>query len=70
MTGSCTLLLVCFGPSAHVSNLVTGASVEDFDLSSGSGHGHTFESGPGLYSVSVSGGSDSARWRMTVQDFD
>jgi hypothetical protein len=68
--GSCTLLVVCFGPSAHVSNLVTGASLEGFDLSSGSSHGHTFESGPGLYDVSVSGGSDSARWRMTVQDFD
>ncbi len=68
--GSCTLLLVCFGPSAHVSNLAGAARLEGFDLSSGSGHGHTFESGPGLYSVSVSGGSDSARWRMTVQDYD
>jgi hypothetical protein len=68
--GSCTLLVVCFGPSAHVSNLATGASLEGFDLSSGSSHGHTFESGAGLYGVSVSGGSDSARWRMTVQDYD
>jgi hypothetical protein len=67
--GSCTLLVVCFGPSAHVSNLKTGASLEGFDLSSGSGHGHTFESGPGLYSVSVLRGDDSARWSMTVQDY-
>jgi eukaryotic-like serine/threonine-protein kinase len=68
--GACTLLLVCFGPSASVSNLGTGASLEGFDLSSGTAHGHTFESGPGLYGVSVAGGEDSARWSMTVQDYD
>ncbi len=68
--GSCTFLLVCFGPSAQVRNLETGQTLEGFDLSSGSAHGHTFESGPGLYSVSVSGGSDSARWSMSVQDYD
>jgi hypothetical protein len=68
--GSCTLLLVCFGPSAHVSDLVTGASLGGFDLSSGAAHGHTFKSGPGLYRVSVSGGADAARWSMTVQDYD
>jgi hypothetical protein len=68
--GSCRLLLLCFGPSAHVSNLGTGASLEGFDLSSGSTHGHTFTSGPGLYVVSVSGGADSARWSMSVQDYD
>jgi serine/threonine-protein kinase len=68
--GSCTLLIVCFGPSAHVSDLESGQILEGFDLSSGASHGHTFESGPGLYSVSVSGGSDSTRWSMTVQDYD
>jgi hypothetical protein len=68
--GSCTLLIVCFGPSAHVSDLESGQTLEGFDLSSGASHGHTFESGPGLYSVSVSGGSDSTRWSMTVQDYD
>jgi hypothetical protein len=68
--GSCTLLLVCFGPSAHVSKLGTGKSLEGFDLSSGPSHGHTFDSGPGLYSVSISAGEDSARWSMTVQDYD
>ncbi len=67
--GTCTLLLVCFGPSAKASNLRTGASLEGFDLSSGSSHGHTFDKGPGLYQVAVSSGQDSARWSMTVQDY-
>ncbi len=66
--GSCLLLLVCFGPSATASNLKTGQSFDGFDLSSGSSHAHVFDGGPGLYRVSVSGGKDSARWEMTVQD--
>jgi hypothetical protein len=67
--GSCTLLVVCFGPSAQPSNLRTGARLEGFDLSPGASHGHTYESGPGLYSLAVSGGEDAARWSMTVQDY-
>ncbi|HEX3909939.1 MAG TPA: serine/threonine-protein kinase [Solirubrobacteraceae bacterium] len=67
--GTCTLLLLCFGPSAHVSNLRTGATLEAFDLSSGASHGHTYDSGPGLYSLAVSRGQDTAHWSMTVQDY-
>jgi hypothetical protein len=67
--GSCTLVFVCFGPSAEASNLRTGTSFDGFDLSAGSGHGHTFDSGPGLYRIDVSGGQDSARWTMTIQDY-
>jgi hypothetical protein len=67
--GSCLLLLVCFGPSATANNLKTGQSFDGFDLSSGSSHAHVFDSGPGLYRVNVSGGKDSARWAMTVQDY-
>jgi hypothetical protein len=67
--GSCALLVVCFGPSAHTTNLHSGESLESFDLSSGSSHGHTFDSGPGLYEVTISGGQDAARWSMTVQDY-
>jgi hypothetical protein len=67
--GSCLLLLVCFGPSATASNLKSGQSFDGFDLSSGSSHAHVFDSGPGLYRVNVSGGKDSARWAMTVQDY-
>jgi serine/threonine-protein kinase len=67
--GSCLLLLVCFGPSAQASNLKSGQSFDGFDLSSGSSHAHVFDSGPGLYRMSVEGGRDSARWAMTVQDY-
>jgi serine/threonine-protein kinase len=68
--GSCTLLFVCFGPSAEVSNLTTGASFGGFELGEGSTETHTFASGPGLYRLEVSAGHDSARWTMTVQDYD
>ena len=67
--GTCTLLLLCFGPSVKVVNLRGGGTLEGFDLSSGSGHGHTFDSGPGLYGVSISSGQDAARWSMVVQDY-
>ena len=67
--GSCLLLVVCFGPSAHTTNLHSGESLESFDLSSGSSHGHTFDSGPGLYEMTISSGRDAARWSMTVQDY-
>ena len=67
--GSCTLVLVCFGPSAEASNLDSGSGFDGFDLSEGSAHAHTFDSGPGLYRMVVSGGQDSARWAMTVQDY-
>jgi eukaryotic-like serine/threonine-protein kinase len=67
--GSCLLLLVCFGPSAKASNLRSGESFDGFDLSSGSSHAHVYDSGPGLYRVTVSGGKDAARWSMTVQDY-
>jgi hypothetical protein len=68
--GSCTLLFVCFGPSAEVNNLATGASFGGFELGEGSTETHTFDSGPGLYRLEISGGHDSARWSMTVEDYD
>jgi hypothetical protein len=67
--GSCSLLLVCFGPSAQASDLHSGAALASFDLSEGSAHGHTYESGPGLYRVKVTAGRDAARWRMNIQDY-
>jgi serine/threonine protein kinase len=68
--GSCTLLVVCFGPSAEVDNLKTGASFDGFELGEGETESHTFDSGPGLYRMVISGGHDSARWSMTVEDYD
>jgi serine/threonine-protein kinase len=67
--GSCTLLLVCFGPSAEAIDLHNEASAGDFELGEGDSQTHTFDSGPGLYRLLVSGGHDSARWSMTVEDY-
>lgn len=68
--GTCTLLVVCFGPSAEVDNLTTGSSFNGFELGEGETETHTFNSGPGLYRLTISGGHDSARWSMTVEDYD
>lgn len=67
--GTCTLLLVCLGPSAEAINLHDGAGFDSFELGEGDSETHTFNSGPGLYRVLVSGGHDSARWSMTVEDY-
>ena len=68
--GSCTLLVVCFGPSAEVNNLTTGSSFGGFELGEGETETHTFASGPGLYRLEISAGHDSARWSITVEDYD
>jgi eukaryotic-like serine/threonine-protein kinase len=68
-TGTCLLVVVCFGPSAEARNLGTGAGAGSFELGEGSSETHTFNGGPGLYRVAVSGGRDSAGWSMTVQDY-
>ncbi len=68
-TSTCLLLVVCLGPSAHAQNLNTDASVGSFDLGEGSSQTHTFDTGPGLYQLAVSGGHDPAKWSMTVEDY-
>jgi serine/threonine-protein kinase len=65
---TCLLLVVCFGPSAEAQDLQSGSSSGTFELGEGSST-HTFHSGPGLYRLVVSGGRDSARWSMTVEDY-
>jgi len=67
--GTCLLLVYCMGPSAHAQNVQTGASFGDFELGEGESQEHVFHSGPGLYSIAVSSGRDSARWSMTVEDY-
>jgi serine/threonine-protein kinase len=67
--GSCLLLLVCFGPSVEAQNVQSGASPESFKLTVGESETHTFNNGPGLFLLNVSGGVDSARWKMTVEDY-
>jgi eukaryotic-like serine/threonine-protein kinase len=67
-TGTCLLLITCFGPSAEAEDLGSESSGGEFDLGEGSSEVHTFHSGPGLFLVRVSGGRDSASWHMTVED--
>jgi hypothetical protein len=67
--GTCLLLVTCLGPSAEAKDVNTGAGFGGFELSEGSSKTHTFDSGPGLYSVQVSGGTDAAEWSMTVEDY-
>jgi serine/threonine-protein kinase len=66
--GTCALLVVCQGPSAAVRNIESGSSFGGFELGEGTEQTQTFDSGPGLYRLDVSGGNDSARWNMTVED--
>ncbi len=68
---TCLLLVVCEGPSASVEGLEGSSSFGEFELDEGSGtHYHVYDSGPGLYRVTVSGGHDPAHWSATVEDFD
>jgi hypothetical protein len=67
--GTCLLIVTCLGPSAEAKDLNTGAGFGGFELSEGSGKTHTFERGPGLYRVQVSGGTDAAEWSMTIEDY-
>jgi len=67
--GACLLLVVCGGPSAEAHDLATGAGAGGFELGEGEAETHTFNSGPGLYRLNVSGGRDSASWSMTVEDY-
>jgi len=67
---TCLFLVVCEAPTASAENLSTDSSFDEFELDEGEGtHYHVFDSGPGLYRVSVTGGHDPARWSATVEDF-
>jgi eukaryotic-like serine/threonine-protein kinase len=67
--GTCTFIFVCSGPTARAANLTRGTSAGSFDLNEGSGQIWTFPTGPGLYQVRISPGSDSATWSAQVQDW-
>jgi Protein kinase domain/PASTA domain len=67
--GTCTFIFFCSGPSANVTNVRNGSTVDQFDLGEGSGENRIFESGPGVYQIAVSPGSDSARWKIQVDDY-
>jgi hypothetical protein len=67
--GTCLLLFVCGGPSAEAHDENGGGNAGSFGLDEGEQKSHVFTSGPGLYRLIVSGGRDSARWSMSVQDY-
>lgn len=67
--GTCTLLFICSGPTAQVSNISFGSDTAQFDLNEGSGQTRVFQSGPGVYQISITPGSDTARWAIAVQDY-
>ncbi len=67
--GTCTFIFFCSGPSATVTNLGTGATLDSFGLSEGTSQTRVFRSGPGSYRIQISPGSDTARWSVTVEDY-
>jgi eukaryotic-like serine/threonine-protein kinase len=66
--GTCTFIFFCSGPSAQVSNVNSGATLNQFSLNQGSGQTQVFNSGPGVYQVSVTPGNDSAHWSIQLED--
>ena len=66
---TCTFLLFCSGPSATVTSVTNGSTVDQFDLGEGGNKTRIFDTGPGVYQISVSPGSDSADWSIKVDDY-
>jgi serine/threonine-protein kinase len=67
--GLCELIFFCNGPTARVVNLRTGATVSQFGLQDGGTQTEVVRSGAGLYQASITAGSDSASWSLTVDDY-
>jgi hypothetical protein len=66
--GTCTFVLFCSGPSATVKRVSEGSSIDSFSLDEGTDRTRQLASGPGVYEISVSRGSDTARWSIQIQD--
>jgi hypothetical protein len=66
--GTCTFVFFCSGPSAQVLRLRDPLSIQ-FDLGGGDGQTRIFDSGPGLFQIGITPGSDTARWSMEVEDY-
>ncbi|HET7047702.1 MAG TPA: protein kinase [Solirubrobacteraceae bacterium] len=66
---TCTFLLFCSGPSATMTNVTSGATVDQFDLSEGDNKTRIFDAGPGTYQITVSAGDDAAQWSIKVDDY-
>ena len=66
---TCTFLLFCSGPSATVTNVKTGTTVDQFDLGEGDNKTRIFDTGPGIYQIAVSAGNDTAQWSIKIDDY-
>jgi hypothetical protein len=66
---SCTLFIFCSRSSATVTDTASGAQIDGFDLSDGSGESQEFATGPGSYQINVDPASGDARWSFAVQDW-
>ena len=66
---TCTFLLFCSGPSATVTNVSSGATVDQFDLGDGDNKTRIFDTGPGIYQIAVSAGNDTAQWSIKIDDY-
>jgi eukaryotic-like serine/threonine-protein kinase len=64
--GTCDFVFFCNGPSAQVLGSGTNKS---FGLTSGSGKTKVFNTGSGIYQISIGGGWDSASWSVEVEDW-
>jgi beta-lactam-binding protein with PASTA domain len=67
--GTCQFIFWCSGPTATVTNVSTGAKVDQFDLGEGDNHTRIVHAGAGVYQISVSAGSDGAHWSFKVDDY-
>jgi hypothetical protein len=67
--GTCALIFFCDGPSARIVRPSGGSSVDAFGLNDGSEQAQVVHSGPGLYEIQITPGSDTARWSVQVQDY-
>lgn len=73
--GTCTFVIFCSGPTAHVVSLDGRHHDTSFDLSNGGGQTQSFDAvatattTAGLYQIKITPGSDTARWSMQVQDY-
>ncbi len=67
--GMCTFIFICSGPSARTVNIGNGSTAGSFDLNEGSGQAWTSSTGPGVYQVRITPGSDTASWSVEVDDY-
>ena len=67
--GTCSLIFFCDGPSARIVRAAGGAGVDGFGMSDGSEQQEVVRSGPGVYEIQITPGSDTAQWSIQVDDY-